>query len=69
MSLYLLRVSFCVRQLGGDMKHNLFIMEICVDRFCPCLPVSDVQPTPKPGDEKEKQKEEIEGQKHEKESE
>lgn len=52
MSLYLLWVSFCVRQLGGHMEHNLFIMETCVDRFRPRLPMSDIQPSPKPGREK-----------------
>lgn len=59
MSLYLLWVSLCVRQLGGHMEHNLLIMETCVDRFCPRLPMSDIQPTPKPGEEKEKKKGEI----------
>lgn len=59
MSPYLLWVSLCVRQLGGHMEHNLLIMETCVDRFCPRLPMSDIQPTPKPGEEKQKKKEEI----------
>lgn len=49
MSLYLLWVSFCVRQFGGHMEHNLFIMETCVDRFHPRLPMGDIQPSPKPG--------------------
>lgn len=31
------------------MEHNLFIMETCVDRFRPRLPMSDIQPSPKPG--------------------
>lgn len=34
------------------MEHDLFIMETCVDRFCPRLPVSDIQPSPKPGRKK-----------------
>lgn len=36
------------------MEHDLLIMEIRVDGFCPCLPMSDVQPAPKPEEEKEK---------------
>lgn len=44
------------------MEHNLLIMETCVDRFRSCLPVSDIQPTPKPGDETKKKKGVIEGQ-------
>ena len=59
MSLYLLRVSLGVRQLGGHMEHNLLIMEICVDGFYPRLPVSDIQPTPKPAEEKEEKKKEV----------
>lgn len=56
---YLLGVSLCVRQLGGHMEHNLLIMETRVDGFCPRLPVSDIQPTPKSGEEKEQEKEEV----------
>lgn len=52
MPLYLLRVSFCVRQLGGHMEHNLLIMETRVDRFYPRLPMSDIQASSKPGGEK-----------------
>lgn len=32
------------------MKHNLLIMEICVDRFRPCLPMSDIESTSKTGE-------------------
>lgn len=38
------------------MEHNLLIMETRVDRFRSCLPVSDIQPTPKPGDETKEKK-------------
>lgn len=61
MTQYLLRVSFCVRQLGGHVEHNLLIMETCVNRFCPRLPMSDIQASPKPGGERKK-REETEGQ-------
>lgn len=66
MSLYLLRVSLCVRQLGGHMEHYLLIMETCVDGFCPRLAMSDIQPSPKPGEQKEKKRERIWGQMQEK---
>lgn len=36
------------------MEHNLLIMETCVNRFCPRLPMSDIQASPKPGGEREK---------------
>lgn len=51
MSLYLLWVPLGVRQLGGHMEHDLLIVEVCVDRFCPRLPVSDIQAAPKSGEE------------------
>lgn len=50
--MYLLRVSFCVRQLGGHMKHNLLIMETRVDGLYPRLTMSDIQPTTKPAEER-----------------
>lgn len=59
MTRYLLRVSFCVRQLGGHVEHNLLIMETCVNRFCPRLPVSDIQASPKPGGENKKRKQRL----------
>ena len=34
------------------MEHNLLIMETGVDGLCARLPMSDIQPTPKPGEEK-----------------
>lgn len=56
MTRYLLRVSFCVGQLGGHVEHNLLIMETCVHRFCPRLPMSDIQASSKPGGEKNKRR-------------
>lgn len=56
LSLYLLRVSFGVRQLGGHMEHDLLIMETGVDGLCPRLAVSDIQAAPESGEEMEKGK-------------
>lgn len=35
------------------MEHDLLIVEICVDRFRPRLPVSDIQASPKSEEEEE----------------
>lgn len=39
---YLLHVTLSVGELGGDVEHDLFVMEVVVDRFCACLAMGHV---------------------------
>lgn len=50
--LYLLRISFRVRKFSGHVKHDLFILEVAVDRFGSRLAVCHIQTTAKPGGKK-----------------
>lgn len=45
------------------MEHNLLIIKTCVDGFCACLTMSDIQSTPKPEEKKkgEALREELRG--------
>lgn len=40
---YLLRISFRVRQFSGHVEHDLFIVEVAVDRFGSRLTVCHIQ--------------------------